>query len=845
MAEVGQAYLQIIPSMNGVAPAISKQLSGVGDSVGRSMGGSIASKMGAAFGTVAKAGVAAMGAIGTAVGGLAVGGGISRALKIDQATYKFEQMGIDVESAMASCNEAVQGTAFGLDAAATVASSLGASGVAAGDQMTQALKATAGMAAMSGRSMEDVGLIFGKVAAQGRLQGDELMQFAESGINATAALAEYLGVTQAEARELVSRGVVDFQTFSDAMYASFGEAAYGANATFTGAASNMMAALSRLGAKFADPALDGLRDVFVALIPAVDAVSAALDPAVESFARLASAASGRAVSGIEAFTGAVEAGYGPVGALSAAVTAAFDGTAIGALVSKVDGFVGAVKAGVGPVELLKAYMADLGGSASAALQGLADRFPGIAAALQLLDVSKLGGMAAAVGSAAAAFGLLAPRIAPVVSGIAGLVSKAGGLSGLASTISGAFALVGTRLNTFGSAVTLCGGGVKGLAAVLGGLVSPATLVIAAVAALAAGFAYMMATNEGFRSTVSSLVQMLAASLGPVVSSIANQVALFARTAIPLVMSALQAVLPVLGQVALVFLQLAAAVAPVVATLASTLVPVVLQVVEVVIAAASAILGAVMPVVSDILGVVQSCMPQIQAIVSIAMNAIQTVVSVVMPIIQGVISAVMAVIQGDWSGAWNAIQGALSAAWSAIRSGVSAGIDMVLQFFRDLPGNILSALGNLGSLLLDAGGQIVQGLINGIQGAIGGVGDAIMSGVSGAVESFKSFLGIASPSKLFREFGGFTMEGFALGIADRESAPVKAVLSAMSGIEDAAAAKRLPYGIAEPGYAASSRTAWPAEAPGRVQEFNIYANDPNLVAAVVAQRQYMAMRGALV
>ena len=111
MAEVGQAYLQIIPSMKGVAPAISRQMSGIGESVGTQMGDSIVGKMGTAFGTVAKVGVGAMAAIGTAVGGLAIGGGISRALKIDEATFKFEQMGLDVEAAMASCNEAVTGTA--------------------------------------------------------------------------------------------------------------------------------------------------------------------------------------------------------------------------------------------------------------------------------------------------------------------------------------------------------------------------------------------------------------------------------------------------------------------------------------------------------------------------------------------------------------------------------------------------------------------------------------------------------------------------------------------------------------------------------------------------------------
>lgn len=772
MAEVGQAYLQIIPSMKGMSSAISKQMSGAGDSAGRQIGSGIVSKVGSAFGTVAKVGVGAIASVGTALGGLAAAGGISRALNIEQATYKLQQMGIDVESAMESCNEAVQGTAFGLDAAATVASSLGASGVQAGDQMTRALQATAGMAAMSGRSMEDVGLIFGKVAAQGRLQGDELMQFAESGINATAALASYLGVTQAEARELVSQGVIDFQTFSDAMHAAFGEAAYGANATFSGAASNIMAALSRLGAKFADPALGALKDVFVALIPAVDAVSAALDPAVEAFSGLASAVSGRAVSGIEAFTSAVEAGHGPLGALSAAVTAAFDGTAVGKAVSAVNGFVGAVRAGVSPVELLKAYLGQLGDAASEALGGLAERFPAVASALSGLDFGKLGSAAAAVGSVAASFALLAPKIAPAATAVAGLVSKMGGLSGAASAIGGAFSLVATKANTFGSAVALCGGGVKGFSIALGGglmsalgsLVSPVGLVVAGIAALAAGFAYMMSTNEGFRSSVMSVVQMLATSLAPVISNLVNQVSLFVQAVMPYIMQAMQAILPVLGQLALVVLQVAAALMPVISTVVGALLPILMQIAQVVVQVVSTVVSTVMPAVSQILGIFSSAMPAIQAAVTQAMNAINTVVGVVMPIIQGIISAVMAVIQGDWSGAWESIKSALSAAWEAIKSGVSAGIDGVLQFFSDLPGNILSTLGDLGSLLLGAGGDIVQGLINGINDAIGGVGDAIMSGVSGAVDSFKSFLGIASPSKLFEEFGGYTMEGLSIGVS---------------------------------------------------------------------------------
>lgn len=767
MAEVGQAYLQIIPSMKGVAPAISRQMSGIGESVGAQMGDSIVGKMGTAFGTLAKVGVGAMAAIGTAVGGLAIGGGISRALKIDEATFKFEQMGLDVEAAMASCNEAVTGTAYGLDAAATVAASLGASGVQAGDQMTQALKATAGMAAMSGRSMEEVGLIFGKVAAQGRLQGDELMQFAENGVNATAALASYLGKTQAEVREMVSAGEIDFQTFSDAMYATFGDAAQGANATFSGAMSNVMAALSRVGAKFADPALDGLREVFVALIPAVDAISAALDPLVERFAALVDSGVQAAVPAIEAFTAALESGKGPVEAFKAA----FD-----ALPQGMQDAVGAFAAVAGVI----------GGGAV---------------------VGKLAQFGSAVSGAAGNIGKFAMEATTKIPAALGAMSNL-------PVVGGLFSSLGGKINALGSAVTLAGGGLSGLARVVGGvLMGPVGIAIGVIAALAAAFAYLWNTNEPFKQQMTEIGNQIGASLAPVLQTLGSTLSQLASALLPAVMSIVQALAPVLAMVAQVLGQLMLALAPIVVQLVSmlvpvlqTIIPIIAQIISMVVQVASQVIAAVMPVIMQIVALIQQNMPLIQSIiqtvlgviqqifttvwpvvqaaVEAAMGVIQTVINVVMPIIQGIISAVMSIIQGDWQGAWDAISGALSAAWEAIKQGVSNGINAVVDFFTGLPDKILSAISGIGSWLLDAGGDLVQGLIDGINGAISGVGEAIMSGVGGAVDAFKSFLGIASPSKLFRQFGAYTMEGMALGIEASAGMAERSMLEAAQSVSGA-------------------------------------------------------------
>lgn len=305
--EVASGYLVLYPRIDGLSKSISSALgdSSITQATQKSSKG-IASTIGGAFKTVGKIGIGAIAGVGAAIGGIAAQGGISRALKIEQAQFKFKQLGMDVQKTMASCNEAVKGTAYGLDAAASAASMLGASGVASGEEMTRSLKAIAGTAAMTGSSYEDIGIIFSKIAAKGKVQGDELLQLSERGINATAILAKALGKTQAEVKDMVHDGEIDFKTFSDAMYASLGQAAFGANEMFTGAMSNVRAALSRIGAKFATPGLEALRKVFVALIPAIDGVSKALDPAVDGFTNFVNAASDKAVSVIGKFNSELE-----------------------------------------------------------------------------------------------------------------------------------------------------------------------------------------------------------------------------------------------------------------------------------------------------------------------------------------------------------------------------------------------------------------------------------------------------------------------------------------------------------------------------------------------------------
>ena len=65
-----------------------------------------------------------------------------------------------------------------------------------------------------------------------------------------------LEVTEKDIRDMVSKGLISFDIFSEAMDDAFGEHAKKANETFTGAMSNIKAALSRIGAEFVSPLIE-------------------------------------------------------------------------------------------------------------------------------------------------------------------------------------------------------------------------------------------------------------------------------------------------------------------------------------------------------------------------------------------------------------------------------------------------------------------------------------------------------------------------------------------------------------------------------------------------------------
>ncbi|MFD8318916.1 phage tail protein [Kitasatospora purpeofusca] len=121
-------------------------------------------------------------------------------------------------------------------------------------------------------------------------------------------------------------------------------------------------------------------------------------------------------------------------------------------------------------------------------------------------------------------------------------------------------------------------------------------------------------------------------------------------------------------------------------------------------------------------------------VSDAWNSIySTVSSWIGNTVDAVASAWRSVVEWTRS-TFNDAKQAVSDAMSSIKDAVSTGVQNVISFFAELPGKIIGAIGDLGSMLYEKGKSAVQGLINGLKSIDVG---SVASGILGALNPFSS------------------------------------------------------------------------------------------------------------
>lgn len=658
---------------------------------------------------------AAGAAIAGTIGAIAIRGGISRALNIEDAQAKLKGLGYDTEQIAAVMDSAlgsVRGTAYGLDTAVTAAAGAMAAGVKEGEELERYLTAVADAATIAGIGMDEMSSIFNKVQANGKLTTQELNQLADRGLPVLQWLQEEFGVTAEEMRSMVTSGAVDAETFRQVVEDNIGGAAQAAGDTTRGAFANMRAAMSRWGEALVGGALPLAMDFFNTVGAGFDALTEATVPFAESFWESVSSWMVPALENLRT---------------------SFDGITEGIDFSGILAQIWDLSSSLSPVwnviESLLPYAHELG---EAFLE------VGQAAGGPLLDaLPMVVGIAEQLGEI---FGDLATALAPSVVQIIQLL--AGTLAELLPVIT---PLIPATLEIVEALLPLLEIFAELAAVILPPAIDVLSMLL--IPALELLVWHFESVTTGIQMTA-DIIAVLVDWLSVGADWFINYMTTAETTA--------NGLMEFWGAVGTFFSDLWANVTDIFDTAKAII---------------TDIVGTLWTVVEEIFG---TAIETVKTLVAGGILIISQLFSGDFAGIADTVRRVWQRIQDLFSGAKTRVQNLVSdlvgrvtgffgSMMDGARNRVSSGLEGVKRFFQQLPGQLLGFLRSLPQRMADMGRQAIQGLINGIGGAAQWLKNAISNAIGGMLDWAKNLLGIASPSKVFAEIGRWTIQGLEQGL----------------------------------------------------------------------------------
>lgn len=158
-------------------------------------------------------------------------------------------------------------------------------------------------------------------------------------------------------------------------------------------------------------------------------------------------------------------------------------------------------------------------------------------------------------------------------------------------------------------------------------------------------------------------------------------------------------------------------------------------------------------------------------------------------------------------------------------GVKRGTSDALDKIKELPGKIKDAFSSAGSWLINAGKDIVNGLIDGVRRTGGALKRAILDLIPGPVRGIvERALGINSPSRVFMGYGKNIVEGFIRGVTGKSEMLYSTVLDTFGNLTPPSITS--DFGDARNPIIESRGSSGPAV---NIENYNEAENDPARVA----------------
>lgn len=817
--ELATAYISLVPSLKGASSKISQELGSVdtgpaGNEMGRKMGGGIVGSMKSIVGP-------AMAIAGSAM----FAGFIKDAAAASDATDKFKATmsfaGLDT-SAITAAKDAAKSyadqTVYDLPTIQNMTAQLASNGVKDYTGLTQAAGNLNAVAGGNAETFKSVAMVMTQTAGAGKLTTENWNQMADAIPGAAGPLMKSLeeaGAYTGNFRDAMAAGQITSVEFNAALQKLGNDPvaveAAKSTKTFEGAIGSLQATINSglMGA------LDALKP---AITGAISGLATGLGAIFGAFGAIFTLfKTGDFNGGIRKALG-LEEDSAIVGAIltirngALGLKSAFSGEGITS-----DGFVGVMeRIGVGAREAILGVKA-----MRSAFSGEGVTSDGFIGAMERIGVTVRSVVDKVGPTLGTIFAAAAPMIGQVGAAIGPLLPQFFGLFSALSPVQTIFKsiepLLPQLLSVFGQLATVIGG------TLMSALTTLVPIFMQMQGVVVSLFQQVLAVALPIIVQLVTMLGQTLAQLLPVVMPIIIQIATLAMTLVsqlaPILMQLISAVLPV---VVTIFGAVLQAIGPLITMIAGLLIPIIqalMPVVVTVFGVVASIITSVMQIVQGVIQVVTGIISGnwsqvwegIQNIFGGIWNTIVAVVTGVLGILWSVISAglnlvfafigsILGSIGQFFADTWNNIVGAVSGAigfvsvaissgfslwwglvtstlgnigsffadtWNNITNGISNFVGGIGKFFAGIPDTIMSALSGAGSWLFNVGKDIINGLLDGIGSMMGAIGNAILSLIPGPIVGvFKSALGIASPSKVFRGFGKNIVEGLILGTGDK-------------------------------------------------------------------------------
>ena len=278
---------------------------------------------------------------------------------------------------------------------------------------------------------------------------------------------------------------------------------------------------------------------------------------------------------------------------------------------------------------------------------------------------------------------------------------------------------------------------------------------------------LIEAKNNFVTWIASTIASIVAFGASIISSIVSTMASFVSSIISGTASALNAIASFIASGISAIVSFGASI---VSTIISAMASFVSSIVSGTASALSAISSFVSSAISSIVSFVSSLISNIASgmssfvstIASGASSALSTIASFVSSAISAIVSFVSQIVSSITSG--------MSQFVSAIVSGGANAVSAVVSMGSQIVSSVTGFVGDM----VSAGADLIRGLVNGIKSMAGAAVNAAKSVVGDAIAGAKNLLGINSPSRVFRSFGEYTMQGLEIGINRMANRAVGAV-----------------------------------------------------------------------